>query len=347
MRTLARLTIAASLISLAGCQSLLNSRYADSVPPTRGVERIQGVAESASVRRNALGMPLIESSNFHDALFTLGYVHAGDRLSQMVGMRLLAQGRLAEMAGPGVLEMDRFMRAVNLKKSAEVLYSNASPRIKKFFEVYARGVNAYLFRYRDKLPMDLAESGYRPAYWKAEDSVLVFCLLNFGLAVNLQEEIASLVLAQKVGSEQLAWLLPTYPDEPLPLEEAAKLKGLDLNGQLAGLSDVSAAVSQFADAHMLGVAASNNWAFAPQRTRSGKSLLANDTHLPLSMPSVWNFVQIRSPKYQAAGVSIAGVPAVVAGFNGKLGWGMTMVMGDNQDLFLEQVKQQGGRLPMR
>lgn len=336
--------ILTAMVALSGCQSLLNSRYSDSVHPDQGIVRVKGLAQSVVIRRNALGMPLIETTTFHDALFALGYVHASDRLSQMVGLRLMAEGRLAEMAGPGVLEMDRFMRAVNLKKSAEVLYSNASPRIKKFFEVYARGVNAYLFRYRDKLPMDLAESGYRPAYWKAEDSVLVFCLLNFGLAVNLQEEIASLVLAQKVGSDQLAWLLPTYPDEPLPFDEADKLKGLDLKGQLAGLNAVSSAVSQFADAHMLGVAASNNWAFAPQRTRSGKSLLANDTHLPLSMPSVWNFVQIRSPKYQAAGVSIAGVPAVVAGFNGKLGWGMTMVMGDNQDLFLEQVKQQGGRL---
>src|SRR3546814_8188900 len=41
---------------------------------------------------------------------------------------------------------------------------------------------------------------------------------------------------------------------------------------------------------------------------------------------------------------IAGVPAVVAGFNGKLGWGMTMVMGDNQDLYLEQVRREGSRL---
>ncbi|MFP6849631.1 MAG: penicillin acylase family protein [Pseudomonas sp.] len=347
LRPMAHLSLAAVLtavVALSGCQSLLNSRYSNSVAPDQGIVRIKGLAQSVVIRRNPLGMPLIETTTFHDALFALGYVHASDRLSQMMGLRLMAEGRLAEMAGPGVLEMDRFMRAVNLKKSAEVLYSNASPRIKRFFDVYARGVNAYLFRYRDKLPMDLAESGYQPAYWKAEDSVLVFCLLNFGLSVNLQEELASLVLAQKVGSEQLAWLLPTYPDEPLPFEEAAKLKGLDLNGQLADLSAVSSAVSQFADAHMLGVAASNNWAFAPQRTRSGKSLLANDTHLPLSMPSVWNFVQIRSPKYQAAGVSIAGVPAVVAGFNGKLGWGMTMVMGDNQDLFLEQVKQQNGHL---
>lgn len=347
LRPMAHLSFAALLtavVTLTGCQSFLNSRYSNSVPPDQGIVQVKGLAQSVVIRRNPLGMPLIETTTFHDALFALGYVHASDRLSQMVGLRLMAEGRLAEMAGPGVLEMDRFMRAVNLKKSAEVLYSNASPRMKKFFEVYARGVNAYLFRYRDKLPMDLAESGYRPAYWKPEDSVLVFCLLNFGLSVNLKEEIAALTLAQKVGSEQLAWLLPTYPDEPLPFEETAKLKGLDLRGQLAGLNAVSTAVNQFSDAHMLGVAASNNWAFTPQRTRSGKSLLANDTHLPLSMPSVWNFVQIRSPKFQAAGVSIAGVPAIVAGFNGKLGWGMTMVMGDNQDLFLEQIKRKNGRM---
>lgn len=344
MRTLAHLTLAASLTGLAGCQTLLNSRYADSVPPTRGVERIQGLAESASVRRNALGMPLIESSTFHDALFTLGYVHAGDRLGQMVGMRLLAEGRLAEMAGPGALEMDRFMRAVNLKKSAEILYADASPRLKRFFEVYARGVNAYLFRYRDRLPMELAESGHRPAYWKPEDSVLLFCLLNFGLAVNLQEEIAALVMAQQVGADKLPWLLPIYPDEPLPFAEAEKLAGLDLKGQLPGLQAIGASAARIAERHMLGVAASNNWAIAPERSRGGKSLLANDTHLPLSMPSLWNFVHIRSPKYQAAGISVAGVPAVVAGYNGKLAWGMTMVMGDNQDLYLERLRREGGRL---
>ena len=342
-----RLTVLATLGSsllLGGCQSFLNSRYAESVHPDQGIVRVQGLAQSVVVRRNALGMPLIETTTFHDALFTLGYVHAADRLSQMVGMRLLAEGRLAEMNGPGVLEIDRFMRSVNLRTSAEVLYKNASPRIKKFFEVYARGVNAYLFRYKDKLPMDLAESGYRPAYWKPEDSVLLFCLLNFGLSVNLQEEIAALTLSDKVGADKLAWLLPTYPDEPLPFEETEKLRGLSLAGKIPGLAAVSDAAGQVAALNMLGVAASNNWAIAPQNSRSGKSLLANDTHLPLSMPSIWNFVQIRSPKFQAAGVSIAGVPAVVAGFNGKLAWGMTMVMGDNQDLYLEKVKHEGGRL---
>ena len=343
---LVRLTLGAALgaVSLGGCQAYLDSRYSDSLPPERGVQTITGLDKSVSIRRNPLGMPLIETATFHDALFGLGYVHATDRLSQMISLRLMAEGRLAEMAGPGVLEIDRFMRAANLRQSAAVLYRESSPRMKRFFEVYARGVNAYVFRHLDKLPMDLAAAGYMPEYWKAEDSVLVFCLLNFGLAVNLQEEIASLVMAQRVGSDKLAWLLPTYPDEPLPFGEADKLKALKLSGQIPGLAALDSAASQVASLNMLGVAASNNWAISGSHTRSGKPLMANDTHLPLSMPSYWNFVQIRSPKFQAAGVTIAGVPAVVAGFNGKLGWGMTMVMGDTQDLFLEQVRREGGRL---
>ncbi|WP_225775028.1 penicillin acylase family protein [Pseudomonas sp. Marseille-Q5115] len=328
-------------LGLAGCQTWVDDHNSESLPPSMGVQPLKGLGQNVSVRRNTLGMPLIESSNFHDALFALGYVHASDRISQMVGMRLLAQGRLAEMVGPGALEADRFMRTVDLKRRAAELYAAASPRLRNFFEIYARGVNAWLFRYKDKLPMDLAQSGYKPEYWKGEDSALVFCLMNFSLQMNLQEEINSLVLAQKVGADNLAWLLPTYPDEPLPFDEAAKLKGLALGGQFASLSAVS---EQLAGLGQLGVAASNNWALAPSRSRSGKSLFANDTHLPIGLPSAWNFVQIRAPKFQAAGVSLAGVPAVVAGFNGKLAWGMTMVMGDNQDVFLERVKRENGVL---
>jgi len=339
-----RLGVAAavvSVLSLTGCQ--LSGGDKDTLPPTSGTYPLKGLAQNVSLRRTNLGMPLIESNTFHDALFTLGYVHASDRISQMVSMRLFAQGRLAEMAGPDALEIDRLMRSVNLKRSASELYNSSSPRLKRFFEVYARGVNAYLFRYRDKLPSDLAESGYRPEYWKPEDSALIFSLLNFGLSVNLQEELSSLVLAQKVGADKLAWLIPTYPDEELPVAETEKLKGLNL-GQVAGLNDLNRVASQLSDLNTLSVAASNNWAISPQRSRSGKSLLASDMNQKAMLPSPWSFVQIRAPKYQAAGASIAGLPLVLSGFNGKLAWGMTGAMGDNQDLFIEKLKREGDKL---
>jgi acyl-homoserine-lactone acylase len=331
-----------SVLSLSGCQ--LGGGSSDTLPPSTGVFPIKGLAQNVSVRRNSLGMPLIESNTFHDALFTLGYVHASDRISQMVNMRLLAQGRLAELDGPSALEIDRFMRSVNLKKSASELYNGSSPRLKRFFEVYARGVNAYLFRYRGKLPADLTAANYHPEYWKPEDSALIFSLLNFGLSVNLQQELSSLVLAQKVGAEKLAWLIPTYPDEELPVAETDKLKGLSLAGQVPGLNELNKVALQLSDLNMLGVAASNNWVVAPQRSRSGKSLLANDMHLPATLPSAWSFVQIRAPKYEAAGMTIAGLPLVMSGFNGRLAWGMTTAMGDNQDVFLEKLKRENGKL---
>ena len=334
---LPRLGVAAAVagvLSLAGCQSW-NTQ--DSLPPTSGVQPLKGLAQNVSVRRNATGVPLIESNSFHDALFTLGYVQASDRISQMVTLRLLAQGRLAEMSGADALEVDRLMRAVNLRKNADELYKASSPRIKRFFEVYARGVNAYLFRYRDKLPPDLAATGYKPEYWKPEDSALIFCLLNFGQSANLQEEINALVLAQQVGSDKLPWLTPSYPDEPLPLGESEKLKGLPL--KVAGLAEVSAATERLARLNTLGIATGSNLAVAPQRSRSGKSLLAVDSYLP-----AWHYVQIRAPKYQAAGASIAGLPAILQGFNGKVAWSLSSVNGDNQDLFLEKLKRQGNAL---
>ncbi|MFP3427346.1 penicillin acylase family protein, partial [Pseudoalteromonas sp. SIMBA_162] len=91
---------------------------------------------------------------------------------------------------------------------------------------------------------DLAAQGYTPEYWKAEDSALIFCLLNFGQSANLQEEINALGLAQKVGSDKLPWLTPSYPDEPLPLAEADKLKGLNLT--VPGLNEVSRAINRLA-----------------------------------------------------------------------------------------------------
>ena len=342
---LPRFGVAAAVVgvlSLTGCQ--MNNHASQSLVSTSGVQPLKGLAQNVSVRRNAQGMPLIESSSFHDALFTLGYVHASDRISQMVRLRLLAQGRLAELDGADALPTDRLMRSINLKKNAGELYKSASPRLKKFFEVYARGVNAYLFRYRDKLPEDLARAGYKAEYWKPEDSALVYSLLSFGMSTNLQEELNALVLAQKVGSDKLVWLMPTYPGEALPTSEADKLKGLNLGTQLQGLDSVTQALEQVTHMSLPGVTASSDWAIGPARSRSGKSLLANDIHQPIGIPSAWSYVQIRAPKYQAAGATIAGLPTLFAGFNGNVAWGMSMAMGDNQDVFVEKLKREGNRL---
>ena len=334
---LSRHALVIGLLGLAGCQ--MGTRP-DSVPNESGVQSLQGLAQNVSVRRNAQGMPLIESSSFHDGLFSLGYVHASDRLEQMIAMRLLAQGRLAELAGPEALDIDRLMRAAGLKPQAERLYADASPRLKRFFEVYARGVNAYLFRYRDRLPGSLAGLSPRPEYWKAEDSALLFSLYAFSQSVNLDEELGALALARQVGWERLPWLLPGAPDEPVSLAEAEKLKGLDLARGLPGVEQATLASQQLAALGLLGNAGSSALALAPARSRNGKSLLTSESRAAWAMSPV----QLHSSKYRVAGLTLPGVPLVLAGFNGSLAWSASAVMADDQDLFLERLRRQGNQL---
>ena len=117
------------LLAVGGCHSLLNGYYRDTLPPTQASITLDGPQKPVSVRRNALGMPFIEADSLADASFALGYVHATDRLAQMEGMRLMAAGRLAEMLGAGVLDIDRFMRTIDLRSAAEALQRGLSPEV--------------------------------------------------------------------------------------------------------------------------------------------------------------------------------------------------------------------------
>ena len=327
---------------------LLNSLYGDTLPQSSGELFLPGLKEPASVRRNDLGIPLIEAGNLQDLAFVSGYIDAGDRLTQMLDFRTLSQGRIAEQVGLQLLPIDVYIRTLNLRGRAQQLLAGAGPELRDLLEDYARGVNLYMEQYSGRLPAAVALSDTRPEPWTALDSASIFAVLNLGLSFNLNEEINILNIARTIPASKLAWLLPIYPDEPLPTTETAKLDGIDLSKNIKGLSELQLAQQQLEHLTGQGIgrgfAASNNWAISGSRTQSGRSILANDTHLPLSMPSIWNMKHLRSPELDAAGVTAAGLPAIVAGFNGKLAWGMTMVMADNQDIFLEKLKRIDGKL---
>ncbi len=327
-----------ALLGLGGCQSWLQSPATEHLPDS-GVLPVKGLAQSVSLRRSAQGVALIESTTFHDALFALGYLHASDRLTQMVELRLLAEGRLAELKGPDALPGDRLMRALHLRSEAERLHRDASPRLRQFLEVYARGVNAALFRQRASLPVTLA--GYRPAYWKPEDSALLFCLLDFAQAGNLEEEVAALLLAERSGSEHLPWLLPSYPDEPLAHDESTALAGLPLAGARAALTSLAVQLQSLAGLGLSGEL-SSQLAVGPAHSLRGRSLLAVDSHGTAATP-LWHLVQLRAPRYQASGAALPGLPLLLTGFNGQLAWSIGRSMGDTQDLRLERLRQSDGR----
>jgi penicillin amidase len=84
--------------------------------------------------------------------------------------------------------------------------------------------------------------------------------------------------------------------------------------------------------HGLG---SNNWVVSGAHTASGKPLLANDTHLELSIPPIWYELHLTAPGWNVKGLTLPGAPMVVIGHNDKIAWGFTNNGADVQDLYIE------------
>lgn len=326
--------------TLSGCTTFFHHVAQYNLDAPTGTVQLSGLSTPVSISRDSYGVPFISAQNTEDLTFAVGYASAEDRLAQMVSMNLLARGRLAEMAGEAALSMDIYMRTLGVPQLIEERFKSLSPELRRYLESYAKGVNAYIETHKNRLPMELELNRYTPEPWEASNTIGLFVLLNLGVGFNLHEELAFLQLAEKLGTEKAAYLAPIYPDEPIDFKEANKIQGLNLAMQtmapdLAFLNQVS---EQFKNLQGQGLAASNNWVVHKSKTKNAASLLANDTHLLLSQPATWMLMGVKSPEYSGVGVGLPGIPALVAGYNGHIGWGETMVMADTQDLFLEKLR---------
>jgi acyl-homoserine-lactone acylase len=313
-----------------------------SVAAETGTIKVEGISGTVTIARDAYGVPLVKAENEADAFFGAGYATANDRLWQMYASKLAVTGRLAEIAGSKMLPVDVYMRTVGIKRNVDRAINAMPAKYKAPLEAYAAGVNAYL-KANPNLPLEFTISGYTPEPWTILDCGYVFGALSFGLALNINEELFFLDAAHKLGAEKAAWLVPVYQDEPIPFAEAQKIDNklaADLSPHRMQLADVLTDLNKL---FKTGMPASNNWAVSGNKTKGGKAILANDTHLPLTIPSLWGMMSIESPGYTAAGVTIAGQPYIQLGYNGKIGWGATMVEADCQDLFIETVKSENGQ----
>jgi penicillin amidase len=70
---------------------------------------------------------------------------------------------------------------------------------------------------------------------------------------------------------------------------------------------------------------------------SGKSIIANDPHLAYRAPGIWYAAVINSPGWNAAGVTLPGVPGIVIGKNDNISWTLTSIMTDETDFYFETL----------
>ncbi|HOJ28194.1 MAG TPA: penicillin acylase family protein [Spirochaetota bacterium] len=340
VKNLSRIIILIMMPALISQCSIMGHYFKSSEKQYSGTIHIEGLKQPVEVRYDNLGIPHIKAHTEEDLFLATGYVMASYRLFQMVMIKMAIQGRLSEFAGKDALPIDYFMRSLNAKKMvAESMRSIDSHGLMMFTQ-FAKGVNAYIKGCKE-LPPEFILAGFTPDEWQPEDGLYIFGMLNLDVSFNFIEELQFLMIAQKLGLEKACHLFPVYKDTELPFEEAKKLRSIITT--IPQIEEVSGTLSKLKQSLGLGIPASNNWAIAPTKT-NGKSIVANDTHLMASLPSPWIIMHLECPTYHCAGVCLPGIPIVVAGYNGHVAWGETMVMADTQDIFIEKIKEEKGNL---
>src|SRR5687767_6802706 len=101
MKILKRIGIGLLLVVIVIAVGLIVVLYLQK-PVYSGEKTLAGLHQEVEVLYDNYGVPHIYAQHAEDAYFTLGYVHAQDRLSQMEMLRRVADGRLAEILGPEV-----------------------------------------------------------------------------------------------------------------------------------------------------------------------------------------------------------------------------------------------------
>ena len=361
------LVVAVVTILVAACGVLwLRNAMRAQLPQMDGELHVATLQSAVTVRRDEHAIPHIDASNMDDLIFAQGYITAQDRLWQMDITRRYAAGDLAEIFGNSIfgtqpLEHDRLQRVLQFRKTAERIAAAMPADERRYFDDYARGVNAFRSDRGHAVPAEFRILRYRPRPWTTVDSVLV----GMSLAQMLDEQWPTKLaraqvegaLVAKLGSTQAASLIadlyPTGswrdhpPMQPLadfsqPPEHTGQVPLDESQTLLKNLLRLRTVEGK--SACLACIPGSNEWAVSGKHTASGKPLLSNDMHLQHQLPDIWYEADLHatSPtvEFHAAGVTAPGLPFIAAGHNAHIAWGFTALYGDTQDLYVERVNAQ-------
>ncbi len=291
-----------------------------SLPRIEGHVPVHGLQLPATVARDHHGVPRITARSVRDAYFTLGWVHAQDRIWQMEFQRRIGAGRLSELVGERGIANDRFMRTLGLRRRAEGSFDQLDKPTRDALTAYAEGVNSWLDAHRHRLPLEFILLGdAHPEPWTPADSLVWGRLMALQLTGDWRAEMLRAKLADRLPPQRLREL---WPADRGGATLASPRRAAD------GLPDI-------VPEHAVPRLASNVWAVDGRHTATGKPLLANDPHLGFQAPVLWYLAAVEAPGLSVTGATVPGVPFHLVGHNGRIAWGTTTTHADTVDLFVE------------
>lgn len=312
-----------------------------SIPDYDGSYAVAGVTAPVEIVRDTHNIPHIFGQTDEDSYFGLGFVHAQDRLWQMLMLRRTAQGRLSELFGERTLRIDDLLRRFDFYRLAQSSVSSLTPETRAALEAYAAGVNAWIAEInkgalgRGAPEFFVFEPEVAP--WQPADSVVLIKLMALQLSWHMETEVLRARISLALDPARVDDILPEAPGTgviDLP-EYATLFPQVDRRQAFAGTPLQLDPLSPVMPRPFAG--ASNAWAAAPSRSAAGGTLLANDPHLEFTAPALWHLARLDLGAGGVIGGTVPGIPAVLTGRNGFLGWGMTSSYADDQDLRIEQL----------
>jgi penicillin G amidase len=318
-----------------------------------------------TVRRDAHGVPHIDAATQQDMFIAQGYITAQDRLWQMDVYRRNANGELAEIMGPSLLRHDKTQRMYQFRNTAHRIYSNLPAEERARYEAYARGVNLYIAQHQDSLPPEFRFLHYKPQPWTGPDSISIGMMMVDMLDTHWYTKLSRERIAAKLHNPRLesdlypvgSWRdhpptgelpdlskprpQPHVPDDDEDSERSSIGKSMGAPSMRGGFAHGWDTTNPDNPACPDCAPGSNNWVIAGTHTATGKPLLSNDMHLSLTVPNIWYMADLRAPGFHAAGVTLPGMPFVIAGHNEHVAWGFTALYADVQDLYVETLDGKG------
>jgi len=307
-----------------------------------------------TITRDAYGVPRVRAGSAGDAWFGVGYAVAQDRLVELELFRRSTEGRLAEVLGKGRLASDivarrDFYTRAELRRQMRKLPASLRAR----FDRYADGVNAWIARVAadpSLRPREFSLLGLSPAPWTPLDSASIGVQLARTVPSDDGRELDNWRALRALAPKRFAKLLPLRrPGSPATVPASAgrfpsqpgRTRADERRGYKASkrfLKRLKPPKAAAALAHVAGrlPARGGSFHFALRGPGATASLFSAP-QLGFSLPELFVEYEVHAPGLDVRGVTGPGIPVVAAGHNGRIAWGITSGLDDDDDLYVERL----------
>ncbi|MGB3143719.1 MAG: penicillin acylase family protein, partial [Maribacter sp.] len=300
-------------------------------PDYSGEKSLTKLQKEVNVYYDDYGIPHIYGESEEDAFRALGYVHAQDRLWQMELLRRIASGGLSQVFGTDLIGTDKFFLSLGIADASKNIVAKLDRNDKGVVlsEAYLDGINQFIAE--GPTPIEFYLTGIDKTQFNLEDMYNTIGYMAFSFAMAHKTDPLLTTIKDKLGPAYLKDLgVNSSPDTEW-------IKNYNPTSSDSIQSNVSSMVIKSLSALNLPLfEGSNSWVIAPEKTKNGKVIFANDPHIGFSQPSVWFEAHIETPTYSKYGYHIAGIPFPLLGHNRNLAYGMTMFENDDVDFYYEE-----------